>query len=254
MQLSDALDGDNQSSGGGVWTNAPGQPNQPNQPTWPGGQPTNPAWPGGQPTNPAWPGGQPTNPAWPGGQPTNPAWPGGQPTNPAWPGGPTQPGPWGPSPGPTSGPGPAPPVAPQQSLAVPYNQILPQGVYDRLLITIAGTIKPNADKITVDMGTDRDLAFHFNPRFNEGGNKVIVRNSCISNRWGREERELQKFPFVRGQNFEIKILCTNTEFKVAVNNSHLLEFKHRLTNLRDIKRLNIYNDLTLSMVNMETVQ
>lgn len=122
-----------------------------------------------------------------------------------------------------------------------------------MLITINGVVKHNPNKITVDLSTPRDLAFHFNPRFNEGGQKVIVRNSRISNSWGREERELKHFPFVPGQPFELKIMVTSREFKVAVNNSHLLEFRHRLTNLRDITSLSIYNDVTLSKVNVETL-
>lgn len=43
----------------------------------------------------------------------------------------------------------------------------------------------------------------------------------------------------------MKILCTNTEYRVAVNNSHIVEYKHRLPNLRAINRLSIYNDVTL---------
>ncbi|XP_072221937.1 galectin-3b [Leuresthes tenuis] len=246
--------------------NSGGQPAA--NPTWPGGQPAaNPTWPGGQPAaNPTWPGGQPAaNPTWPGGQPAaNPTWPGGQPAaNPTWPGGqhggegmmqPAAPGGWpNPGPGPGPGPGPTIPAISQHSLVVPHKQTLPNGIYDKLLITITGTIKPNADKITIDFAASSDLAFHFNPRFNESGKKVIVRNSCFSKKWGKEERDLLHFPFVQGQPFEIKILCTNREFKVAVNNSHLLDFKHRLTNLRSINAVNIYNDLNLSRVNMETV-
>lgn len=52
----------------------------------------------------------------------------------------------------------------------------------------------------------------------------------------------------------MKILCTNTEFKVAVNNNHLLEFKHRITDLRAITTLSIYYDVTLSKVKVETLQ
>ncbi|XP_076603995.1 galectin-3b [Chaetodon auriga] len=180
------------------------------------------------------------------GQPNNPIWSGsGQPSaNSIWPGAQSGGGPW---------PNPSPGPAAAQSLMVPCNQSLPFGVYDKLLITIAGTVKANADKFTVDLTAARDLAFHFNPRFNEGGNKVIVRNSCINDKWGQEERELQRFPFVQGQPFELKILCTSSEFKVAVNNSHLLSFRHRYTNLRSINALNIYNDVTLSKVHMETL-
>ncbi|XP_028251925.1 galectin-3b isoform X2 [Parambassis ranga] len=232
MDLSDALGGDwstganNQS--GAQW------PGQSNNPTWPGQPAANPTWPGG----PSGGGGM-----WPGGNPNQPTWPSPQPT---------APGGW-PSPSPGPGPGPTIPAAPQQSLAVPYKQNLPSGVYDKLLITIGGTIKPNAEKITVDLSTSSDLAFHFNPRFNEGGGKVIVRNSCIGKKWGKEERELQHFPFIQGQPFEMKILCTSREFKVAVNNAHLLEFKHRVTDLRSINTLNIYYDLNLSKVHMETL-
>ncbi|KRX12224.1 Galectin-3, partial [Trichinella nelsoni] len=122
-----------------------------------------------------------------------------------------------------------------------------------LLITIAGVIKHNASKITVDLSAGQDLAFHFNPRFDEGGKKVIVRNSRIGKKWGGEERALQCFPFEQGQPFEMKIMCTNSEFKVAVNGTHLLEFRHRITNLRSIQFLHINNDLTLSKVQMETL-
>ncbi|XP_040917405.1 galectin-3b isoform X2 [Toxotes jaculatrix] len=193
MDLSDAL-GDwpssgNQSGAGGPW------PGQPNNPTWPGQPPANPTWPGG----PAGGGGM-----WPGGNPNQPTWPSPS-TQPTAPGG------W-PSPSPGPGPGPSFPTVPQQSLAVPYKLNLPSGVYDKLLITITGTIKPNAEKITVDMSTSNDLAFHFNPRFNESGKKVIVRNSCIGKKWGKEERDLQHFPFVQGQPFEVRSRsCAPTE-------------------------------------------
>merc|ERR1719357_1743578 len=171
MNLADALGdspsgGNNQSGGGGPW------PGQPANPTWPGGPAGGGgAWPGGPAGGPAggggvWPGGPAGGPAGGGG-----AWPSGGPSQPTWP---------SPTPQPSApGHGPAVPVAPQQSLAVPYSQNLPSGVYNKLLITIAGVIKPNADKITVDLSTSHDLAFHFNPRFNESGRKVIVRDSPL---------------------------------------------------------------------------
>ncbi|XP_074517746.1 galectin-3b [Sebastes fasciatus] len=293
MDLSDALPTNPTwpgGQGGGAWPGQPGQPTQPSwpgqptQPSWPGqpGQPTQPSWPGqpGQPTQPSWPGqpgqpNQPTQPSWPGQptqptQPSQPSWPGQptQPPQPAWPGQPSQPGQPGQPSQPTKPGWPSQPSQPTkptqpthpgwpspspQSLVVPYSQRLPNGVYDKLLITIAGIIKPNADKITVDLCTPQGQAFHFNPRFNEGGRKVIVRNSCIDTKWGREERELSNFPFVQGQPFEIKIMCSSSEYKVAVNNKHLLTFQHRVRDLRSICNLNVLYDLTLTTVNMETV-
>ncbi|XP_038147796.1 galectin-3b isoform X1 [Cyprinodon tularosa] len=255
MDLADAL-GDNQSAG--PWPSNPAWPGQPaSNSAWPGGQPaSNPAWPGGQPaSNPAWPGGQPaSNPAWPGGQPaSNPAWPGGQSGgNSMWPGNPSQPsGPGGYGPGPAPVPGPAMPSQPKKKLVVPYEELLPQGVYDKLLITITGTVKPNADRFTVNLSTSKDIAFHFNPRFNDYGQKVLVRNTCVNNIWGKEEREVQKFPFVPGQPFQMKIMCTNKEFMVAVNNSHLLAFQHRVKELHSINKLSILYDVTLSGVDVE---
>nr|WRW53334.1 galectin-3 [Pampus argenteus] len=279
MDLSDALNdwpisGNNQPGGGGPRPGQPANPAWPTNPTWPGG----PAggggggpWPGGAGGGGPWPGSAGGGGPWPGGPAGGGPWPGGPAGGGAWPGCPAGGGvPWPggpagggggggawPSGGPSApgyGPGPAVPSSPQQSLAVPYSQLLPNGVYDKLLITITGVIKPNPDKITVDLSTtSEDVAFHFNPRFNESGRKVIVRNTRLGKKWGKEERELQNFPFVHGQPFEIKIMCTNREFKVAVNNSHLLDFKHRITNLRSINKLCIYNDLNLSRVNVETL-
>ncbi|XP_052386285.1 galectin-3-like isoform X7 [Carassius gibelio] len=264
MDLSDALDfpqQNNQQAGGPVW------PGQPANPTWPGqpanptlpGQPANPTWPG-QPANPTWPGqpanttlpGQPANPTWPG-QPANPTWP-GQPNQPAWPGQPGQPtAPGWPGPAPQTGPYGAPGEAPR-ALTVPFDLPLQSGVYNKMLITIVGEVKPNANNITINLKRGNDIAFHLNPRFNEGGRQAIVRNSLIGNQWGREEREVPSFPFVPGKPFELKILCTDTEFKVAVNKSHLLEYKHRIRELNQIRDLSIYSDVSLSSVNVETLQ
>lgn len=59
----------------------------------------------------------------------------------------------------------------------------------------------------MDLSTDRsDVAFHFNPRFNDNGEKVIVRNSFIDQKWGPEERHLDSFPFAPGEPFEVRPL------------------------------------------------
>lgn len=47
------------------------------------------------------------------------------------------------------------------------------------------------------------IAFHFNPRFNDN---VVVRNSLIKDRWGREERS-GGLPFYRGQQFMVIKTC-----------------------------------------------
>lgn len=133
---------------------------------------------------------------------------------------------------------------------VPYDQTLPEGLFDKLLITINGTINPNAKMFTVNLTKGNDIALHLNPRFDDQGKKTIIRNSLLANVWGKEEREHSNFPFVRGQPFELKILCTANELCVAVNKSHLFEFKHRIRDLGSIKHLGIYNDVSLSYVDI----
>lgn len=59
-------------------------------------------------------------------------------------------------------------------------------------------------RFTVELAAKSDLAFHFNARFNERSKKVIVRNSLIAKKWGKEERDLEHFPFIQGQPFEVR--------------------------------------------------
>uniref|UniRef100_A0A8C9R910 Galectin n=1 Tax=Scleropages formosus TaxID=113540 RepID=A0A8C9R910_SCLFO len=136
--------------------------------------------------------------------------------------------------------------------AVPYNMNLPRGFYDRMLITMNGAVKPNANKFAVDLLRGHDIALHLNPRFNEAAGQVIVRNHKVANQWGKEERDLQSpFPFMKGQPFEI--LCTYHEFKVAVNNTQVLEFKHRIKELNQINRINIFGDITLASLSVDNL-
>ncbi|XP_049595856.1 galectin-3b [Syngnathus scovelli] len=250
-------------------------------PQWPGQQPSaggqsGTQWPGQQPSaggqsGPQWPGQQPSaggqsGPQWPGQQPSaggqgGSQWPGQQPVpggqgGSQWPGQQPVPGGGGaqwptPSPGAGNWPAPSPGIEALGSLKVPYNQKLPNGLRSGSVIHIKGNINSNADRVTVDLSTDRDLMFHFNPRFNESGRKVIVRNSRIGGRWGNEERNLTRFPFAAGQPFEMKIECTSSMFKVSVQGSHLLEFKLRGGNPSQIRSLDIYNDLSLSHVSIQ---
>lgn len=106
----------------------------------------------------------------------------------------------------------------------------------------------------VDFCAGKDIVFHFNPRFNEGGKQVIVRNSELGKRWGTEERGLSRFPFAAGKSFEIKILVTSTEFRVAVDGGHLLEFKHRMPNLRAINSVHVFEDVTLTKFTVEDLR
>ncbi|XP_067895283.1 galectin-3-like isoform X2 [Heterodontus francisci] len=257
--LEDALDVDSSSA---AKLNAGGTNPQP---VWPAPQPG--SWPGynpyappGQP-GPYAPPGQP-GPYAPPGQP-GPYAPPGQPGPYAPPGQPGpyappgQPGPYAPpgQPGPYAPPMPAPfrsPGAPNQPgqkdpvLPVPYELAIPGGWTPQKMIKIIGTVKKNVDKFAFDIHCGQDIAFHFNVRFREDGyQQVIVRNCKINNAWGGEERAAPKFPFKQEERFEILILGESNQYRVAVNNQHLLEFRHRYKTLKDVTKVSIYGDITL---------
>ncbi|XP_031611057.1 galectin-3 isoform X3 [Oreochromis aureus] len=222
---------------------------QPCQPCWPGTQyqpPQPPAPIQVQAPNPT-PTPVPVPAPAPSIHPNVPGWP----AHPSWPYNPGQSGWPGQNPSimpphwlpPTSGP-----------LSVPYNLNLARGVYDKMMMTILGYVKPNAKMFTVNFLRGNDIAFHINPRFNEAGKQVVVRNHKLGERWGAEERDLKgPFPFALGSPFEMKILCTPEMFRVAVNNIPLFEFRHRIRELNQIDRINILHDVVLTYVNVETL-
>uniref|UniRef100_A0A8C5HR42 Galectin n=2 Tax=Gouania willdenowi TaxID=441366 RepID=A0A8C5HR42_GOUWI len=222
-------------------------------PTQGGGSNPAPGWPGsGGGLNPS--AGGWFGPTQGGGSNPAPDWPGsGGGLNPSAGGwfGPTQGG--GSNPAPGRGSQPTTPSS-RSSQVTPCLLDLPAGVYNGLLLTINGRIKAHPKKFTVDLSTRNDIAFHFNPRFNDCGDRnVVVRNSCRGKRWESEERQLSHFPFTPNTNFEMKILCTNNEYKVAVNGAHLLIFKHRITNLREINKVSIYYDVENISIKAETM-
>ena len=59
--------------------------------------------------------------------------------------------------------------------------------------------------------SDNDIAFHFNPRFEEGG--YVVCNTKQNGCWGPEERKMH-MPFQMGNPFELCFLVDSYNFKV----------------------------------------
>ncbi|XP_038612410.1 galectin-3 [Tachyglossus aculeatus] len=246
-------------------TDALSGPGNPNAPGWPGA-PAPGAYPGypgaypGQAPPGAYPGQAPPG-AYPGQPPSAPGAYPGQAAPGAYPGQPpSAPGAYPPYPGqappgaypgqPPSAPGGYPPAGPTSfgPLTVPYELPLQTGFLPRTMITIVGTVNPQANRLALDFKKGpQDVAFHFNPRFNEDNRRVIVCNSKLDNAWGREERQTT-FPFEAGKPFKIMVLCETDHFKVAVNDAHLLQYNHRLRNLNQITSLAISGDVTLTSV------
>ncbi|XP_072528037.1 galectin-8-like [Salminus brasiliensis] len=137
--------------------------------------------------------------------------------------------------------------------AVPFQQILYDGLKNQTVITIQGQVKLNAERFHINLYKDNDVAFHFNPRFNENGKKVIMRNSKIRYSWGTEERKLSSFPFTPGKPFEVKILCTDSEFRVEVDKKYLLSYSHRIKNFTQIRKLTVKRDVFVTGVSIDPV-
>ncbi|XP_008570908.1 PREDICTED: galectin-3 [Galeopterus variegatus] len=241
FSLQDALSGSanpNHQGWPGPWGNQPGQ-------APPGAYPGPPppgAYPGPPPPG-AYPGQAP-----PGAYPGPPA-PGAYPGPPgAYPGRPGGPGAY-PPPGQPSAPGAHPAAGPHGipagPLTVPYDLPLPGGVMPRMLITVLGRVKPRANGLALNFKRGYDIAFHFNPRFNENNRRVIVCNTKLDNNWGKEERQMV-FPFESGKPFKIQVLVEPDHFKVAVNDAHLLQYNHRMRNLKEISKLEISGDIDLT--------
>ncbi|XP_071413349.1 galectin-3 [Pithys albifrons albifrons] len=246
---------------------AQGWPSWGNQPLAPGAFPAYPGAPGAYPGAPgAYPGAPGAYPGAPGAYPgapgAYPGAPGAYPGAPgAFPGAPAAPAAPGPSPAPAQPPsapgfgpsppqgGPAPPQGgPAPPMKVPFELPLQAGLVPRLLITITGTVNSNPDRFSLDFKRGNDVAFHFNPRFNEDHRKVIVCNSKFQDVWGKEERTAPRFPFEAGKPFKLQVLCETDHFKVAANDAHLLQYNFREKRLNEITKLCIAGDIALTSV------
>lgn len=111
-------------------------------------------------------------------------------------------------------------------------------------MTIQGQVYSNAKRFAVDFNCfDNDIAFHFNPRFDEG---VIVCNTMQGKTWGSEERK-SHVPFCKNAHFDISIAVAGHAFQVTVNGQFLLEYRHRVS-YQGIQSIRIAGDVILTCV------
>ncbi|XP_038144463.1 galectin-4-like isoform X4 [Cyprinodon tularosa] len=129
---------------------------------------------------------------------------------------------------------------------VPYYAMIPGGMCPKRTIIIRGMVPYAAKRMGFNLvvSRSRDIAFHMNPRVKEG---VVVRNTRIGEKWGKEERELTTNPFVEGQYFDMSIRCGNQRFKVFVNGQHLFDFSHRIS-FNEIDKLEIEGEVQISYI------
>ncbi|XP_078097738.1 galectin-9-like isoform X2 [Mustelus asterias] len=129
---------------------------------------------------------------------------------------------------------------------VPYQAYL-GSIRPQQQIKVVGTVKPKPYRFTINLktGYSNNIALHINQRFDEN---AVVRNSCINQSWGTEERSLPFLPFVPGQTFELLLVVQPNCYKISVNGRHLFNYNHRLQPLNQVDQLEVTGDISLSLV------
>ncbi|XP_012581555.1 PREDICTED: galectin-9 [Condylura cristata] len=140
------------------------------------------------------------------------------------------------------------------SPVVPFRGTIQGGLQEGLKITINGMVThSNENRFAVNFQnghSDKEIAFHFNPRFQDGG--YVVCNTMQNGSWGPEERKMQ-MPFQRGVAFELCFLVQNSDFQVTVNGSFFLQYSHRVPfHCADI--LSVHGCVQLSYINFQNIR
>ncbi|XP_053500814.1 galectin-9-like [Ictalurus furcatus] len=137
-----------------------------------------------------------------------------------------------------------PPYSSQPAYVIPYKTIIQGGFYPCRGITVQGCVNHNADRFNINLRYTSGIALHFNPRFNEN---VVVRNSLVKERWGREERS-GGMPFYRGQQFTVSITCDTQCYRIAVNGTQMFTYNHRHFLFQQIDILEVDGNISVSSV------
>ncbi|XP_068105627.1 galectin-9C-like isoform X2 [Hyperolius riggenbachi] len=108
-----------------------------------------------------------------------------------------------------------------------------------------GQVHSHAKRFAVNfLSYNNDIAFHFNPRFDDGN--VIVCNTMQCGTWGSEERK-KHMPFQKNTFFDISIVVLGHAFQVTVNGQFLLEYRHRVS-YQTIQSIQVTGDVNLNCV------
>ncbi|XP_075043247.1 galectin-4-like isoform X3 [Mixophyes fleayi] len=136
-------------------------------------------------------------------------------------------------------------ASPIYNPGVPFQSAVLGGITEGKRVTIQGQAHSHAKKFAVNFVCyNSDIAFHFNPRFDEGN--VIVCNTMQCKSWGSEERK-NHMPFKKNTYFDIAITVLGHAFQVTVNGQYILEYRHRVS-YQTIQSLEVNGDVSLNCV------
>uniref|UniRef100_A0A2K6R7R3 Galectin n=1 Tax=Rhinopithecus roxellana TaxID=61622 RepID=A0A2K6R7R3_RHIRO len=141
--------------------------------------------------------------------------------------------------------------APYLSPAVPFSGTIQGGLQDGLQITVNGTVlSSSGSRFAVNFQTGfsgDDIAFHFNPRFEDGG--YVVCNTRQNGSWGTEERKMH-MPLQKGMPFDLCFLVQSSDFKVMVNGSLFVQYFHRVPFHR-VDTISVNGSVQLSYISFQ---
>ncbi|XP_045629372.1 galectin-9 isoform X1 [Ursus americanus] len=143
---------------------------------------------------------------------------------------------------------------PYLSPGIPFSGKIQGGLQDGLKITIKGTVLYcSGTRFAVNFHSgygDNDIAFHFNPRFEEGG--YVVCNTKQNGSWGPEERKMH-MPFQMGNPFELCFLVDSWDFKVSSSGNHFVQYSHRVPFHR-VDTLSVTGAVQLSYIGFQNTR
>lgn len=121
---------------------------------------------------------------------------------------------------------------------------------------VTGHTTPNCERFSINLNIQhprsgqRDIALHINPRLPQN---YIVRNCMCNGTWGTEEvTSPLPFRLRRGHAFAVQVLCTETDFFIAVDGRHFAAFRHRLP-YHKVTGLQVFGDVTHVQVDQLSV-
>uniref|UniRef100_A0A2K5IGJ9 Galectin n=1 Tax=Colobus angolensis palliatus TaxID=336983 RepID=A0A2K5IGJ9_COLAP len=137
--------------------------------------------------------------------------------------------------------------------AVPFSGTIQGGLQDGLEITVSGTVlSSSGSRFAVNFQTGfsgNDIAFHFNPRFEDGG--YVVCNTRQNGSWGPEERKMH-MPLQKGMPFDLCFLVQSSDFKVMVNGSLFVQYFHRVPFHR-VDTISVNGSVQLSYISFQSL-
>jgi len=130
-----------------------------------------------------------------------------------------------------------------QHYGVPYEAQISPPISYGTQVHVYGV--PLGDQFEVNLANRRgDIVLHVNPRL---AKNQLVLNAAPGGGWGAEE--LQPINLQRGQPFTLIIMVTEQGFKVAVNNHHTADFRHRLP-FNAAEMVTVKGDVNLTYVHV----